>query len=78
MIDTDGNGLLSWDEVYEICQSSLSLFQIGEDTRFMDNLTAFFTDYIFEQCKFDIRQFKNKGNRTSQSESSHSGPEDNG
>jgi hypothetical protein len=40
------------------------LFQIGEDTKFIDSLTAFFTDYIFQQCGYDIECFKNKGNRT--------------
>ena len=29
MIDTDGNGMLSWDEVFELCQASLNIFNTG-------------------------------------------------
>jgi hypothetical protein len=62
MIDSDGNGLLSWDECYEIVESTLSVFRLaGEDETFMDNLCKFFTDYIFLLCGFDISLFKNKG-----------------
>ena len=30
-IDTDGNGLLSWDEIHEICLNSLKLFETGKN-----------------------------------------------
>lgn len=35
MIDTDGNGLLSWDEIYDICMESLGLFAFGETNDFV-------------------------------------------
>jgi hypothetical protein len=64
MIDTDGNGLLSWEEVNEICQCCLQVFNVDtEDTEFVDNLSYFFTDYIFGLCGFDTSVFKVKGMR---------------
>jgi hypothetical protein len=64
MIDSDGNGLLSWEEVNEICLSCLQIFNVDDDnTDFTDNLSYFFTDYIFELCGYDTMVFKNKGNR---------------
>ena len=48
MIDKDENGFLSWDEIFVICRNSLAVFQTGEDTSFIDTLSRFFTDYIFQ------------------------------
>ena len=36
MIDTDGNGLLSWDEVHEISMQSLQLFNTGHNVDFLE------------------------------------------
>ncbi|CDW90544.1 leucine rich repeat family protein [Stylonychia lemnae] len=48
IIDTDGNGMLSWDEVFELCQASLSDFSTGENDKFIDEMACFFADYIFK------------------------------
>lgn len=48
MIDLDGNGHLSWDEINEICTKSLSIFNINGKSEFIKNLANFFTDYIFQ------------------------------
>ena len=51
MIDTDGNGMLSWEEVNDICHASLEVFRTvggnADDNEFIDVLAKFFTDYIF-------------------------------
>ena len=48
IIDTDGNGMLSYDEVFDICASSFEKFssKVHED-EFMHSLTEFFTNVIF-------------------------------
>ncbi len=48
MIDTDGNGLLSWDEVYELCQASLSIASTAENEEFINDMAKFFADFIFK------------------------------
>ena len=68
MIDLDGNGHLSWDEINEICTKSLSIFNINGKSEFIKNLANFFTDYIFQQCGYDIDVFKYKGDRIPSSE----------
>jgi len=40
--------MLSWDEVFELCQASLSDFQTGENDNFIDEMAGFFADYIFK------------------------------
>lgn len=45
IIDQDGNGQLSYDEVYEICSSSFQRFSIKDD--YITGLTEFFTSIIF-------------------------------
>ena len=79
MIDTDGNGMLSWDEIYEICQDSLEMFCMEEDDKFINKLCKFFADYIFDKCGYDVSIFKDKGPRDSDKESSEgeSGEENN-
>ena len=48
IIDEDGNGSLSYDEIFKICASSFQRFSpnIQED-EFMIGLTEFFTSVIF-------------------------------
>jgi len=60
IIDKDENGMLSWEEIFGICKNSLAVFQTGEDTSFIDTLSKFFTDYIFQQCGYNLRQFKDQ------------------
>jgi hypothetical protein len=52
MIDTDGNGMLSWEEVFELCQASLNLFNTGNNTDFIDDMAKFFADFIFKVRSF--------------------------
>lgn len=47
MIDSDGNGMLSWDEVFELCQASLKLFNTGDNEEFIDDMSNFFANFIF-------------------------------
>mmetsp|Transcript_25067 Transcript_25067/g.38903 ORF Transcript_25067/g.38903 Transcript_25067/m.38903 type:complete len:95 (+) Transcript_25067:426-710(+) len=61
MIDDNHNGLLSWDEIHEICVSSLQVFNTGVNDNFVEQLSKFFTDYIFMKCGYNIKIFKNKG-----------------
>eukprot|EP00347_Sterkiella_histriomuscorum_P002271 403368799 len=52
IIDTDGNGLLSWDEVFELCQASLQDFQTGSNDDFIDDQAKFFADFIFKSVGY--------------------------
>ena len=70
MIDADGNGMLSWDEIHYICTEQLSLFSFGDTNEFVDNLACFFTDYMFEQCGFDTSVFNSKKGRKKEEEKS--------
>ena len=65
MIDTDGNGLLSWEECHDIVQSTLKIFRQrdAQEDKFMDILCKFFTDFIFLVCGYDISVFKDFGAR---------------
>ena len=53
MIDTDGNGMLSWDECFELCQDSLGLCKTEEGDEFVNEMSEFFADFIFETVGFD-------------------------
>lgn len=57
MVDEDGNGMLSWEEIYNICQESLQVFKGNRDSEFIDSLSKFFTDYIFGACGIDNTVF---------------------
>ena len=47
IIDSDGNGLLSSEEVFEICKMSLSRFEKKEVEDFIDEMARNFTRFIF-------------------------------
>jgi len=48
IIDSDGNGCLSWNEIFDLCYRSLKqTVQKDEDT-FMKSLAEFFTNMIFK------------------------------
>ena len=48
MVDTDGNGLLSYDEILEICFETLHIVSDNRDDDFIKNLASSFTDCIFK------------------------------
>ena len=48
MIDTDGNGMLSWEEVYDLCYASLNLFNTGNNEEFITEMSTFFANFIFK------------------------------
>ncbi len=50
IIDTDGNGELSWNEVYNLCIMSLKRSLVVEDKigeKFIIELAEYFSDLIF-------------------------------
>jgi hypothetical protein len=47
IIDTDGNGMLSYEEVLEICETSLKVCFAQKDAKFILFVSEFFTDLIF-------------------------------
>ena len=56
IIDTDGNGQLSFDEVFEICEMSLGncFSKTDENDQFIKTLSEFFTTVIFRQTKREL------------------------
>ena len=48
MIDTNGNGQLSWDECYQLCHASLDLFHTNDNSEFIRDMSRFFADFIFK------------------------------
>ena len=60
VIDSDGNGLLSFDEVYEISKKSL-MRTLGDkndnnDDEVVNSLASYFTNLIFKLVDMDIDQ----------------------
>lgn len=56
IIDTDGNGRLSWDEVFEISIMSLRRSIVNKDEKsekLIDNLAKYFADLIFNLVDVD-------------------------
>lgn len=58
LIDEDGNGELSWDEILNLChrsfQSMKNVEERPEDEEFFDELSEYFTKYIFEQTEVPL------------------------
>ena len=58
LIDEDGNGELSYEEILHLCQRSFQSMKDVEtrptDEQFYDDLAEFFTTFIFEQTKVDL------------------------
>ena len=55
--DTDGNGLLSFDEVIcltEICLSKFVNIEESEDENFLQEMSEYFARQIFETCETDV------------------------
>lgn len=55
VIDTDGNGLLSYDEVLDICRKSLKRFTRNEDSS-TKNLAEYFTTLVFRALERDFEE----------------------
>ena len=54
IVDSDGNGLFSFDEIKDICQLSFSKFQNNPDyEEFREELSDFFARYIFKLLEKD-------------------------
>ena len=47
-MDMDGNGNLSKDEIYDVCNSALKNYRKGENDPLMDSLADFFTQMVFD------------------------------
>ena len=60
LVDEDGNGELSFEEIYNLCQRSFEPLkdQLNEcneqDELFFENLAKFFTNFIFEKTGVDL------------------------
>ena len=52
--DEDGNGQLSFSEVHELSKISLEKFITASDENFLDDLSLYFTKFIFETCQTSI------------------------
>lgn len=54
IVDSDGNGLFSYDEIKDICQLSFSKFENSSDyEEFREELSDFFAKYIFKLMNKD-------------------------
>ena len=54
MADDDGNGLLSWDEIFNLCKNCLLKFIGDADLKFLMSMSEFFTKFIFNCLGVDI------------------------
>jgi Ca2+-binding EF-hand superfamily protein len=54
ILDADGNGLFSFDEIKDICKMSFSKFDDPAYEDFRDELSEFFADYIFKLLSRDV------------------------
>lgn len=54
--DLDGNGMLSWDEIYDLARICLSRYitENGEEDTFLNDLCHYFTRLIFSAVGIDI------------------------
>lgn len=56
MADEDGNGLLSWDEIYELCENCLKKFIGEKDKDFLLRMAEFFAKFIFDTLGVDVEE----------------------
>lgn len=54
ILDADGNGLFSFEEIKDICKMSFSKFEDPAYEEFRDELSEFFADYIFKLLSRDV------------------------
>ena len=54
MADDDGNGELSWDEIYYLCENNLKKFIGKKDNAFLKQMSYFFTKFIFQTFGIEV------------------------
>ena len=54
--DDNGNGLLDRDEVYQYCRICLQKFMRTVNEDFLEDLTDYFTRFIFQTCGYTLDQ----------------------
>ena len=54
MADDDGNGLLSWEEIYDLCSNNLAKFIGEKDSEFLAQMSEYFTKFIFKSFETDL------------------------
>lgn len=52
--DDDGNGELSYEEVYDLCLLCLNKYMHISDCTFVEELAKFFARFIFEVCEIEL------------------------
>jgi hypothetical protein len=52
-MDTDGNGVLSWDEIAELSKFTLQKLLPESDDDYLEDLSETFTKFVFEACGID-------------------------
>jgi|JI10StandDraft_1071094.scaffolds.fasta_scaffold171956_1 Ca2+-binding EF-hand superfamily protein len=53
VVDSDGNGNFSFEEIKEICEMSL-MKSDSDDAKFVDQQTEFYAKYIFKILGYDL------------------------
>jgi len=56
IVDADGNGLFSFEEIKDICKMSFSKFEDASYEQFRDELSEFFASYIFNLLGRDFEE----------------------
>lgn len=54
MADEDKNGLLSWEEVFELCKNCLKKFIGDKDKKFLKTMAEFFSRFIFNSLEVSV------------------------
>ena len=54
--DEDGNGLLSYDEVYSLSMVCLGKYIASDDEGFLEDLANYFAKLLFETCDVDMEE----------------------
>ena len=57
-MDTDGNGVLSWDEISELSKFTLKKLLPETDDDYLDDLSETFTKFVFEACGIEYNKAK--------------------
>lgn len=54
--DDNGNGMLDSEEVYSHCKICLQRFMRNINPEFLEDLTQYFTKFVFETCGYKLDQ----------------------